>query len=257
LEHVRKICALKTEAEVTALIADPEFQKSFVEEYKARGPSHGAGLTSQTVIGVGDNEDLKRYLDRSLADIGKEEGRHPIEVMLDLALRSRLALQLKSGQVTATDPTQGARLMSHAGVVLGGGADGGAHTKSFGTGHYATDLLIWYVREAKLKTLEDMHFQLALKGARSVQIFDRGAILPGYWADILIYDLDELWFDQRRYEILHDMPNGDWRRKGRAGGYDTILVNGVVTHRKDVPTGATPGQFVRVCPDRSKSLAAE
>ena len=59
----------------------------------------------------------------------------------------------------------------------------------------------------------------------------------------------------RRYEIVHDMPNGDWRRKGRAGGYEYILVNGVVTHRRDVPTGATPGQLVRVCADRRRSPA--
>jgi N-acyl-D-aspartate/D-glutamate deacylase len=258
LSAVREICARKTDEDVTKLISDPEFQRAFMEEYKLRGPAHGAGLDSQTVIGVGDHDNLKRYLDRTLADIAKEEGRHPIEVLLDLALRSKLALQLKSGQVTATDPMQGARLMAHAGVILGGGADGGAHTKSFGTGHYATDLLLWYVKERKLKTIEDMHFQLSLKTARSVQIFDRGAILNGYWADILIYDLDALYFDQSRYEILHDMPNGDWRRKGRAGGYDYILVNGVITHQRDVPTGATPGQFVRVCADRSaQAVAAE
>ena len=74
---------------------------------------------------------------------------------------------------------------------------------------------------------------------------------------MLIYDLNDLYFDLQRYEIVHDMPNGDWRRKGRAGGYQYILVNGVVTHRQDVPTGATPGQFVRVCSnrDRARSVA--
>jgi N-acyl-D-amino-acid deacylase len=107
-------------------------------------------------------------------------------------------------------------------------------------------------------TLENMHFQLSLKGARSVQIYDRGALLPGFWADVLIYDLGDLYFHRQRYEIMHDMPNGDWRRKGRAGGYDYVLVNGVITHRRDVPTGATPGRFERVCSNRSRprSVAA-
>jgi N-acyl-D-aspartate/D-glutamate deacylase len=123
-------------------------------------------------------------------------------------------------------------------------------------GHAPTDLLIWLAREEKLVSVEEMHFHLGLKQARAVQIRDRGALLPGFWADILIYDLDELYFDQSRYEIVHDMPQGDWRRKGRAGGYDFILVNGVVTHRRDKPTGATPGQLVRVTTDRSRSYAA-
>ena len=60
----------------------------------------------------------------------------------------------------------------------------------------------------------------------------------------------------QRYQIVHDMPNGDWRRKGRAGGYDCILVNGVVTHHRDVPTGATPGKLVRVSRDRRQPRAA-
>lgn len=259
LSGIREISACKSDEEVLRLIVKPEFQRAFVQEYTTRGPAHGAGLAGQTVISVGEHSELTPYLDRTLGQIAHDEGRNVVEVLLDLALRSRMALQLKSGQITATDPAQAVRLMTHCSVIPGGGADGGAHTKSFGMGHYATDLLIWLVRDEKLMTLEDMHFQLSLKGARSVQIYDRGALLPGFWADMLIYDLNELYFDRQRYEIVHDMPNGDWRRKGRAGGYDYILVNGVITHRRDVPTGATPGRFERVCSNRRRphSIAAE
>ena len=105
-------------------------------------------------------------------------------------------------------------------------------------------------------TLEAMHFQLALKSARAVQIFDRGALLPGYWADVLVYDLDELFVDLSKYQIVHDMPLGDWRRKSRSGGYEYILVNGVATHERGKPTGASPGRLVRVTADRRRPLAA-
>jgi N-acyl-D-aspartate/D-glutamate deacylase len=255
LAAVRKICACPSDEEVLRLIAAPEFRQAFVAEYAARGPTHGAGLEAQTVIDVGENPKLAPYLDRTLLEIARQEGRDVVSVLLDLALRSDLALQLKSGQIIATDPAQIIRLMSHC-AVIGGSSDGGAHTKSFGMGHYATDLLLWLVRDEKRLTLEHMHFQLALKPARAVQIYDRGALLPGYWADVLVYDLDDLYFDRRRFQIVHDMPNGDWRRKGRAGGYEYILVNGVVTHHRDVPTGATPGKLVRVCKDRRRPHAA-
>ena len=76
-------------------------------------------------------------------------------------------------------------------------------------------------------------------------------MLPGYWADVLVYDLDELYFDMTRYEIVHDMPNGDWRRKGRAGGYRYILVNGEVTHERDETTRATPGVVVQTTTPRT------
>jgi N-acyl-D-aspartate/D-glutamate deacylase len=145
-------------------------------------------------------------------------------------------------------------MMAHS-AVIAGNSDGGAHTKTLDMAHYPTDFLIWLVREEGLVTLEAMHFQLALKSARAVQIFDRGALLPGYWADVLVYDLDELFLDRSKYQIVHDMPLGDWRRKSRSGGYEYILVNGVVTHERGKPTGASPGRLVRITTDRRRPLA--
>ena len=253
LTAIRKIAACKSDEEVLRLICEPQYQRAFAQEYATKGPTNGAnGLEGQIVINVGDDPELARYLDRTLGAIAQEQGRNVVEVMLDLAQRSKLSLQLRSAQISSTDPHQAVRMLTHVATVVGG-SDGGAHTKSFGMGHVPTDLLIWLVRDEKLITLEEMHFHLGLKIARSVQIKDRGALLPGFWADVLIYDLDDLYFDTRRYEIVHDMPNGDWRRKGRAGGYEYVLVNGVVTHRRDVPTGATPGRLVRVCLDRRRS----
>lgn len=244
LTAIRRIAACHSDDEVLQLIADPDYRRAFAQEYAAKGPTNGAnGLEGQIVINVGEVPELASYLNRTLGDIAQEQGRNVVDVMLDIAVRSGLTLQLRSAQISSTDPRQAARLFSHVATVIGG-SDGGAHTKSFGMGHVPTDLLIWLVREQKLLSVEEMHFHLALKVARSVQLKDRGALLPGYWADVLIYDLDDLYFDTDRYEIVHDMPNGDWRRKGRAGGYEYILVNGVVTHRRDVPTGAVPGHFV-------------
>lgn len=53
-----------------------------------------------------------------------------------------------------------------------------------------------------------------------------------------------------RYEIVHDMPQGDWRRKARAGGYRYIIVNGEITHERDKKTGATPGVFIQITSPR-------
>ena len=244
LAAVRRIAACRSDEEVLPLIADPRFCEDFAGEYRAKGATNGAnGLEGQIVINVGDNPALAPYLDHTLGEIAQQQQVDAVTAMLDLARRSGLALQLRSPQVASRDPRQAARMLAHRGIVVGG-SDGGAHTKSFGMGHAATDLLIWLCREQKLISQEDMHFHLALKPARSVQLRDRGALLPNYWADILVYDLADLYFDTRRYEIVHDMPNGDWRRKGRAGGYDYILVNGQVTHHRDATTGATSGQFV-------------
>ena len=255
LASVRRIAACTCDAEVLALVSDPAYREAFAAEYATKGQTNGAnGLEGQIVIGLGDDPSLAHFMDRTLADIAGEMGLGVVEAMLELATVSGLALQLRSPIIGSIDPRQAARLFGHYATVLGG-SDGGAHTKSFGLGHVPTDMLIWLVRESALMTLEEIHFHLALKVARALQLKDRGALLPGFWADVLIYDLDALYFDMARYEIVHDMPGGDWRRKGRAGGYDLIMVNGVVTHRGDTPTGATPGRLLRVCPDRGTSLA--
>ena len=245
LQSVRRIAGCRTDEEVLALVSDPAFRRDFAEEYGAKGATNGAnGLEGQVVIDLGDAPDLVDCLNRSLGDIAADNGADVVETMLDLAARSRLALQLRSPQISSRDPLQAVRLFSHRATVLGG-SDGGAHTKSFGMGHVPTDLLIWLVREQGLMSLEEMHFHLALKVANALRIERRGALLPGFAADVLIYDLDDLYFDTTRYDIVHDMPGGDWRRRGRAGGYDYVLVNGVVTHRADRPTGSVPGDLVR------------
>ena len=255
LSSVRRIMACADKAEMLALISNPEFVDEFAAEYAAKGQTNGAnGLEGQIVIGLGDDDALKPCMDRTLADIAAESDQGVVATMLDLAVKSNLELQLRSPIIGSLDPRQAARLFGHYATVLGG-SDGGAHTKSFGLGHVPTDMLIWLVRESGLMTLEEIHFHLALKVARALQIKDRGALLPGFWADLLVYDLDALYFDMERYEIVHDMPGGDWRRKGRAGGYELIMVNGTVTHRGDKPTGETPGRLVKVCPDRQTSLA--
>lgn len=245
LQSVRRIAACRSDEDVLALVGDPAFRHDFAAEYAEKGATNGAnGLEGQIIIDVGEDPALAHCLNRTLAEVAAQTGANVVEVMLDLATRSGLALQLRSPQISSTDPAQAVRLFSHYGTVLGG-SDGGAHTKSFGMGHAPTDLLIWLVREERLMTLEEMHFHLSLKVANALRIDRRGAVLPGFSADLLIYDLDELYFDTTRYEIVHDMPGGDWRRRGRAGGYDYVLVNGVVTHRRDRPTGQVPGHLVR------------
>lgn len=246
LPAIRQIVACGSDEDVIELINDSGFVREFEEQYANAGPLSGAsGLEGQTVISVGDNQELKPHLGKTLSEIGEKTGKSAVETMLDLGVKSGLQLQLKSPPISATAPDQALEYLAHAGVV-GGGSDGGAHTKAFGMGHYATDLLIWLVRDEKRMTLEDMHFQLSLKSAKSLKIKDRGALLPGFKADILIYELDKLHFDMSQYEIVHDMPGGDWRRQAKAGGYEYVLVNGQITHEQDKPTGATPGIVDRV-----------
>lgn len=241
---VRKIIGCQSDDQIRELLRDPEFVRKFDEDYRANGPGNGAGgLEGQIIIDLGDEKELQPYLGRTLAEIAQETGQSVVAVLCDLALRSNLELQLKSLPYSSTDGRLGARLLAHP-AVSAGVSDGGAHTKAFSSGCYATDLIIRMVREQKVMTIEEMHYQLSYKVAQTLNLQDRGALLPGFWADIIIYDLDALYLDRSRHKVVNDMPGGDWRRLVDSGGYSRVLVNGVTTFVDGEETTAVPGQLI-------------
>jgi len=252
---VRAIIACEDDDAIRSLLADPSFVQSFSDEYERDGANNGAGsFEGQVVIEIGDQPELQACLGKSLSDIASGTERTVIQTLCDLALQSDLALQIKSTPYAALDATLGARLLAHP-YVTAGVSDGGAHTKAFSSGAYATEMLVRMVREQKAMTIEAMHHQLSFKIARALGLSDRGAILTGYWADLLIYDLDDLYFDRSRHMIVHDMPGGDWRRLVRAGGYHRILVNGVTTFIDGNESGSVPGQFISLNNNKSGAIS--
>lgn len=241
---VRKIVACHDDGEIMALLEDPVFVADFSNEYIRDGAANGAGgFESQTVTTMGSDPALAGYVGRTLGEIADETGQTVVEVLCDLARRSRLDMGLKSASFAAYDGRIAATLLASP-AITAGVSDGGAHTKSMSNGFYGTELLVRLVREQKVISLEEMHYQLSLKIAKTLGIHDRGAVRPGHWADLLIYDLDELFVDYSAFGTVRDMPTGDWRRETKAGGYAQVLVNGEVIFDGGKWTRATPGTVI-------------
>lgn len=244
LDVYRELTFCKTAEEKRAKLLDPAFRQRFNESYDpVMFEATAGGLADYTVIGMGPGaNDPKAYVGQTLGQIAAAESKTEVDAFIDIALESKLRVELKTPGI-AIDPLKVADLLSHT-HVLAGASDGGAHTKNFSGGQWTTDLMLWLVRDNKLMSLEEMHYRLSYQPARAMNIKDRGALLEGMAADILVYDLDELYFDQERFDVLHDQPGGDWRRKARAGGYRHIFVNGQQTFERDCQTGATPGVYL-------------
>ncbi|MGL3820192.1 hypothetical protein [Sphingopyxis sp. R3-92] len=248
---VREMVACQSDEEILGLLSNAAFVKSFSDEYLRDGPSNSAaGFEAFTVIDLGGVPDLDVYVGRDLGEIAESEGRTVVEILCDLGVRSGLKLQLKSASFSAWDATLPARMLSHPSIAAGV-SDGGAHTKSMSNGFYATELIVRMGREQKSMSIEELHYQLSFKIARTLGIPGRGAILPGYWADLIVYDLADLYVDYLKFDIVHDMPTGDWRREARAGGYAHIFVNGVETFAGGNWTKATPGAIVTPLADQA------
>jgi N-acyl-D-aspartate/D-glutamate deacylase len=126
---------------------------------------------------------------------------------------------------------------------LWGVSDGGAHAKFITLGAYPTECIIDFVRTRKLLPLEEAHWRLSALNAQTAGFKDRGTLVEGAAADILVYDYEGLTLLPE--EVVEDLPGGEWRRVRRAEGYKYILVNGVTTFVDGEATGAYPGQLLR------------
>lgn len=244
LDVYRELTFCPTAEAKRAKLEDPDFRRRFNASYDPVMFEATAGALEQyTIIGVGPGRnDEGGYIGRRLGDIAAERGVTPVDAFIDLALETDLRIEFRTPGI-AIDPRKVAELLSHPNV-LAGASDGGAHTKNFSGGQWTTDLLIWLARENRFYTLEQMHYRLAYQPARVMGLHDRGALLEGMAADILVYDLAELFFSQDRFDVIRDQPGGDFRRKARAGGYRYIVVNGGVTFDADAFSGVTTGLYL-------------
>jgi N-acyl-D-amino-acid deacylase len=185
--------------------------------------------------------DNKRFENMSLSEIGKEQGKHPVDAMLDLAVSEDLETEFYA-------PSIGRRLeylreILDNDMTLLGLSDGGAHTKFFTAGRYPTESITRLVRDNEVLSLEDVHRRLSAWPAWCAGFRDRGTLREGAPADVVVYDFANL--KALPMEVARDLPGGEWRRVQRAEGYRWVLVNGEITIEGDQPTGKTPGRLLR------------
>ena len=181
-----------------------------------------------------------RFEDHTLAIAGEAMGKHPVDVMLDMAVEEDLATEFFAA------PPNGdighLREIVDDPYVLFGVSDGGAHTKFLTAGRYPTETLCKIVREHEMISPEEAHWRLSALPAMVAGFEGRGVLRKGAPADIVAYDFELLGVLPA--EVTHDLPGGEWRRVQRAEGYRFVLVNGEITIRDDEETGTCPGRLL-------------
>jgi N-acyl-D-aspartate/D-glutamate deacylase len=179
--------------------------------------------------------------ERSIVAIGKRDGRHAGEVMLDLLLqqdfRCFFLLPLYNADLDAT-----AALLEHPLTTIGLG-DAGAHTTQTSDAGFPTFLLAYWVRERRRFTLPQAVKMITSDLAGLWGIGDRGVLRAGAYADLNVIDLAAL--DLLLPELRHDLPGGAPNLSQGARGYRATIVNGSVVMEDGEPTGALPGQVLR------------
>jgi N-acyl-D-aspartate/D-glutamate deacylase len=238
--------------EKTAKMKNPEMRKAAARAIDEADPNFkaimaGVGGSPKNLIvqWVENHEELEKYVGKSLGQIGMDEKKHPVEVMLDLALATDLKAEFL-GPNRGFNADFMAEIFTSSPYTFPGVSDGGAHTKFFTGGAFTTDFLRWLVRDEQKLTLEEAHYRMSALPAHAAGFRDRGILREGFAADVVVYDLKGLDIEPDWVgEVTHDFPGGEWRRVQRPKGYRSIVVNGVETFAEGKCTGDTPGKLLR------------
>lgn len=211
-----------------------------VRETLKQDPPMAYSLEHLMLLGT-RQERYKQFRELKLPEIAARLGSDPVDVLLDISLGEDLQTEWWGEALAPSDDLT--RELVQAPWVIPGLSDGGAHTKMITSGKFPTQHIETYVRERGWVTLEEMHWKLSALPAWMAGFKNRGTIVEGGPADLVVYDFDRLRCLPD--EIVHDVPGGEWRRVVRAEGYRYTLVNGEVTFEEGRCTGKTPGRLLR------------
>jgi N-acyl-D-amino-acid deacylase len=235
----KRVFADKSKAAQAAVYADPAFRNQFRMELK--NPM-GFGNWERITLHEVHARQLKRYEGMSVAEIAREQGKDGVDALLDLTLADDLQLQFTMTSFN-TRVDRMAELLNDPSILLGLG-DGGAHVDMLCDAGYPTYLLGTWVRERQALSIEEAVRRLTSDPADLFGIRDRGRLLPGLAADVVVFDPRTVGSGTRG-QPRYDLPGGGKRMVMPARGIQYTLVNGVVTYAHEMLTGAAAGQVLR------------
>ena len=194
------------------------------------------------VVEVVHERNLK-YEGLSIADIAEAEGKDGLDVFLDLALDEDLETEF-AHPAGATALDQMGRVISNEYAHISV-SDGGAHTRFLVNSIWPVYFLGHWIREENLMSLEQAHQKMSAFPAWFSDMKNRGTLRVGDFADIMIYNMDELGLLYDKPQFATDFPGGEKRLVQMPTGIRYILVNGTVTFQENECTNALPGKLLR------------
>ena len=183
-----------------------------------------------------------KYDGSTIAEIAAAQGMHPVDAFLDLALDE--GLETVFAHPVDPRPLDENILSPYGHVSV---SDGGAHTRYLTTSTWPVEFLTYWIRDRQIMSLEQAHYKMSALPGWFADFKDRGTLRVGDWADVMVYNLDELGFQHDKMIYAHDFPGGERRIIQKPTGLRYTLVNGAVTFEGNDCTGALPGKLLRSC----------
>ena len=189
----------------------------------------------------------KKYLPlegRSIKDIASESKVNPLEWLLDHSLNENGMDTLFIAMLLNSDEEAVGKLLKHprSNITL---SDAGAHLTFFNDAGYGLYMLQKWVRENEIMTIEEAIYNLTGKQADIYRIDQRGRLVPGQYADMMLINPDKVGVSQT-YRV-NDLPGGSSRLNIDGHGIYGVWINGqrVLEDNSIVNRESLPGKVIR------------
>ncbi len=237
-----RIIAAEGAAAKAALLADPVWRAAAAAEWdrtEAAMFPHRA-LDKVRFVEVAGEENSP-WLGRTLDELVADRGGHPSDVFADFVLANDCRPGIVAKGIANDDVDGIARTLAHPDVITSS-SDAGAHVQMLCASGDTTLLLTRHVRDRQDFSLEWAVHQLTGRQADIFGFAGRGVIAEGNVADLAVFALDELHYDDDVF--VHDLPGGGARLRRPEGGYRATIVGGVAVQLGGTATGDRPAGVI-------------
>jgi N-acyl-D-aspartate/D-glutamate deacylase len=219
---------------------DPSFRSAFRKELER--PAVFNGKWERLEVKEVSNPAMKPLEGKTVAEIAQQRGKDGVDTFLDLALEDELRIQYTMALFNANEERI-PELINDSRVMVGL-SDGGAHVDMLCDAGYCTYLLGTWVRDKQAMGLERAIKRLTSEPADFFGIKNRGRLMPGMAADVVVFDYNTVG-SAKRGEMRNDLPGGGRRIVMPARGIEHVIVNGRSLYNENKTGDTLPGQVLR------------
>jgi N-acyl-D-amino-acid deacylase len=199
---------------------------------------YGAGSPDKVLLLEFKQDSLKKFTGKTLGEVAKIRRRSPEETAMDLIVQDSTRVGVAYFLMSEDNIKKQIALpwvsfgsdegsFTDAGIFL----KSNPHPRAYGN---FIRVLGKYSRDEKVITLADAIRKLSYLPATNLRLKKRGALLKGYYADIVIFDPRKVR-DHATYPSPHQY----------ATGIMDVFVNGTEVLKDGNHTGAKPGRFIK------------
>ena len=241
------------EEEIKSLLRDPGFRQQVkaeivLDEKPAFGPVGLLKHAQWQRITLLHAPHSPAAVGQTVAALASQRGQDPFEVYLDLIVENGRAAVAIYDYI---DENNIRLLLQHPAVMIC------SDSESLATYGFLNDpppyapcsygefpgVLERYVRDEPVLTLQEAIRKMTSFPAQRLGLHDRGRLLPGMWADVVVFDLERL-HDRATNLYPHTYPFENYPHQ-YPQGIDYVFVNGVMVVDGEHHTAALPGQVLR------------